>query len=232
MNNSDYRELEKLIGYSFKDISLLTEALTHSSYANELKINKRKCNERLEFLGDAVLELISSDIIFKNNPEMPEGTMSKFRASMVCEPALYESARAIKLGEYIMLGKGEEAGGGREKPSVISDAFEALIGAVYLDGGIDEARILIQRFILSEKQLKEAIIGDSKSIFQEKVQAYKTSSNIVYEIVEENGPEHAKEFVVRVLVDDEEFGRGTGKNKKAAEKAAALCAIKNLDNKA
>ena len=225
----DLKELEGLIDYEFHNKELLQTAMTHSSFANELKINKRECNERLEFLGDAVLELVSSDMIFGQFPDMPEGKMSKLRASLVCEPALYESAGDISLGEFVCLGKGEEAGGGRSKPSVVSDAFEALIGAVYLDGGIEPAKRIIMKHILSEARIEGAKINDSKSLLQEIIQAKDKHGDIVYEVVEENGPEHAKEFVVRVLVGGEELGRGSGKNKKAAEKAAAYKAVINLE---
>ena len=222
--------MERVIGYEFSDKTLLERAMTHSSYSNERKINKTECNERLEFLGDAVLEIISSDLIYKKYPDMPEGKMSKLRASLVCEPALYESSLAIKLGDYIRLGKGEEAGGGRNKPSVVSDAFEALIGAIYLDGGQKKSAEIILKYILSNNQLENAEMQDSKSYLQELVQSAAGDNCITYEVVEERGPEHDKEYVVRVLVNGQELGRGCGKSKKAAEKDAAshgVAAYKN-----
>ena len=230
MNNM-LEKLEENIHYSFKNKELLIEAMSHSSYINERKINKTACNERLEFLGDAVLELASSDYLFKKYGDIPEGKLSKMRAALVCEPALYECSKAIDLGNFIKLGKGEEAGGGRNKPSVVSDAFEALLGAVYLDGGMEEARKIILRFILTESQIEQANISDSKSYLQELVQAHMKSSLVTYKIISESGPEHDKEFVVAVYIDEREYGEGTGRNKKAAEKAAALHAIKLITNK-
>lgn len=230
MNNM-LEKLEENIDYSFKNKELLIEAMSHSSYINERKINKTACNERLEFLGDAVLELASSDYLFKKYGDIPEGKLSKMRAALVCEPALYECSKAIDLGNFIKLGKGEEAGGGRNKPSVVSDAFEALLGAVYLDGGMEEARKIILRFILTESQIEQAHISDSKSYLQELVQAHMKSSLVTYKTISESGPEHDKEFVVAVYIDEREYGEGTGRNKKAAEKAAALHAIKLIKNK-
>lgn len=226
MNTDRLELLESNIGYTFNNKELLVEAMSHSSYINERKINKTGHNERLEFLGDAVLEIVSSDFLFKRFTELPEGKLSKMRAALVCEPALYECSKAISLGEYIKLGKGEEAGGGREKPSVVSDAFEALLGAVYLDGGMENAREIIHRFILTESQIEQAHISDSKSYLQELIQADKKNSTISYRILDEHGPEHDKEFIVAVYIDDQKYGEGTGRNKKAAEKAAALHAIK------
>ena len=210
-------DLEKNIGYTFKDKNLLLEAVTHSSFANERKINKLRCNERLEFLGDAVLEIISSDYLFRRFSDLPEGKLSKMRSAIVCEPALFECSHAIKLSDFILLGKGEDNGGGREKPSVVSDAFEALIGAVYLDGGMADS-------IPLRKSLRDS---DSKSYLQELVQKDGQQHSIEYNILSETGPEHDKKFIVSVVVDGIEKGRGEGKNKKAAEKSAAMQAIKS-----
>ncbi len=218
-------ELEQLIGYNFISKELLIEALTHSSYANERKINKLKCNERLEFLGDAVLELVSSDYLFDRFKEKPEGELSKIRAALVCEPALFESAGKIKLGQFVLLGKGEEIGGGRNKPSVISDAFEALLGALYLDGGMEPARKIILKYILREDKLEKLNSIDGKSKLQELVQKKDSSSVIRYEVVNISGPEHCKEFEVNVFINDVLYGNGTGSNKKTAEKNAAVQAI-------
>lgn len=229
--SNELAQLEKNIGYYFKNKNLLIEAMSHSSYINERKINKTACNERLEFLGDAVLELASSDYLFAKYPNLPEGKLSKMRAALVCEPALYECSKAIKLGSFIKLGKGEEAGGGREKPSVVSDAFEALLGGVYLDGGMDEVRKIIHSFILTDSQLEQANISDGKSYLQELVQAQMKNSTVSYRTISESGPEHDKEFVVAVYIDDQEYGEGIGRNKKAAEKAAALHAIKLIKSK-
>lgn len=232
MNTDKLEELENNIGYCFNNKQLLTEAMSHSSYVNERKINKTACNERLEFLGDAVLEIVSSDYLFRRFKDVPEGKLSKLRAALVCEPALYTCSKSIELGRFVKLGKGEEAGGGREKPSVISDAFEALLGAVYLDGGMDKAKEIILKFILTESQIETAHISDSKSYLQELVQADMKNSTISYRIISENGPEHAKEFAVAVYIDDQKYGEGSGQNKKAAEKAAAFNAIQLIRNKA
>ena len=219
-------ELEKRIGYVFKDKSLINEALTHSSYANEKKINKKACNERLEFLGDAVLELISSEYIFTNYPDMSEGRMSTLRASLVCEEALSISASRIGLGELIFLGKGEEQGGGRKKPSITSDAMEALIGAIYLDGGKDEAARLINSIVLDDVAGHLAM-HDPKTALQEKVQA-KGSNDIVYKLINESGPEHEKTFTVSLFIDGKAVSEGTGSNRKNAEKDVARAALRSM----
>ena len=166
------KELEKKTGYTFKDFSLLEQAMMHSSYTNERHLPKYRCNERLEFLGDAVLELVSSEYLFNESPHTPEGELTKTRASMVCEPSLALCARDISLGDYLLLGKGEEATGGRLRDSVTSDAMEALIGAVYLDGGFTSAKEFIHRFILTDLEDKK-LFYDSKTILQEMVQAKK-----------------------------------------------------------
>lgn len=224
MISNNLSQLEQAIAYEFRNRDLLQEALTHSSYANERKINKISCNERLEFLGDAVLEMISSDFLFHKYPDMPEGDLSKLRASLVCETALAECAKRIGLGESIFLGKGEDAGGGREKPSVTSDAFEALIGAVYLDGGFETAREFIMKYVLWDVE-NHLAFRDSKSVLQEIVQSRQGNPVISYRVLEERGPEHNKIFTVEVLVDNVPCGRGEGRNKKAAEKAAAKEAV-------
>ena len=175
------KELQNTIGYSFKNDRLLSHALTHSSYANEKHWDKTKCNERLEFLGDAVLELLSSDFLFKNYPTMPEGEMTKLRASLVCEPTLAFCAEAISLGDYLYLGKGENLTGGRKRPSVVSDAMEAMIGAIYLDGGLANAKEFVLRFILNDIEHKQ-LFYDSKTILQEMVQA-EFKDSLVYELL-------------------------------------------------
>lgn len=219
--------LEKSIGYRFGNRRLLTQALTHSSYANEHRMDKMACNERLEFLGDAVLELLSSEFLFDHFPQMPEGDLTKTRARMVCEPALAYCAREISLGDYLLLGKGEEATGGRMRESVVSDAFEAVIGAIYLDGGLANAKEFILRFILNDIEHKR-LFYDSKTILQELVQAdYR--EELTYELIKEEGPDHDKSFEVRVMLGDREIGRGLGRTKKAAEQLAAyhgLCELK------
>lgn len=220
-------KLETMIGYTFKNPSLLSHALTHSSYANEKHWDKTKCNERLEYLGDAVLELLSSDFLFKNYPTMPEGEMTKLRASLVCEPTLAFCAEEISLGEYLLLGKGEDLTGGRKRPSVVSDAMEALIGAIYLDGGLANAKEFVHRFILNDIEHKQ-LFYDSKTILQEMVQA-EFKDGLVYELLKEEGPDHNKSFEVCVKIGGRELGRGTGRTKKAAEQVAAyhgICELK------
>lgn len=220
--------LENNIGYKFNNIELLFEAMTHSSYAHELKINKIACNERMEFLGDAVLQIISSDFLFKKYPDILEGKLSKMRSSLVRESALYQCSKAIDLGEFIMLGRGEENCGGRTKPSVIADAFEALLGAVYMDGGLEKASDIIHRFILTEEQVSEANQADSKSYLQELVQKDGKHHEIEYKIISENGPDHDKEFVVELTIDGEVKSTGKGKSKKAAEKDAATKVVNGV----
>ena len=216
-------ELEQKIGYEFKQKHLLQQALTHSSFSNEQKINKLKNYERLEFLGDAVLELLSSQFFFESFPDMSEGQMTRLRSSMVCEPALAFCARDISLNKYILLGKGEEATGGRERDSIISDVMEAVLGAIYLDGGLAAADRFVKTFILSDLENKQ-LFYDSKSILQERVQ--KAGRSLCYELLEESGPDHDKVFVVEAKIDGQAVGSGTGRNKKAAEQQAAYKVLK------
>ena len=225
MRNMDtkLKELEKKTGYTFKDFSLLEQAMMHSSYTNERHLPKYRCNERLEFLGDAVLELVSSEYLFTESPHTPEGELTKTRASMVCEPSLALCARDIGLGDYLLLGKGEEATGGRLRDSVTSDAMEALIGAVYLDGGFTSAKEFIHRFVLTDLENKK-LFYDSKTILQEMVQA-KKCGEISYRLLKEEGPDHNKAFYAEVLVGDTPYGEGKGRTKKAAEQQAAYQAI-------
>lgn len=217
---------EGTIGYRFKDRKLLTQALTHSSYANEKKLGKLGCNERLEFLGDAVLELISSDFLYKKYPGIPEGELTKKRASMVCEPSLAFCAREFGLPSYLYLGKGEDMTGGRNRDSIVSDATEALLGAIYLDGGYESANAFVQRFILNDMEHKQ-LFYDSKTILQEMVQEFSVNP-IEYVLTKEEGPDHNKSFQVEVLVDGEKKGCGSGHTKKAAEQAAAYQAIRKM----
>lgn len=217
-------ELEERIGYSFKNKNLLKTALTHSSYSNEKKVGHFGCNERLEFLGDAVLELTSSEFLFLNYKDMPEGELTKLRASIVCEPTLALCAREISLGDYLMLGKGENMTGGRKRPSVVSDAFEAVIGAIYLDGGLEAARAFVYRFVMSDIETKK-LFYDSKTILQEKVQQ-KYHIEVTYRLDGEEGPDHDKRFFVSAMVEDRVIGAGEGRTKKAAEQEAAYDALK------
>lgn len=226
MVNYTLEELEERIGYHFKDKSLLKQAITHSSFTNEQKINKFKHYERLEFLGDAVLELVSSDFLFHEYPQMQEGQLTKLRASMVCEPALAFCAKDLELGKFMLLGKGEKATGGRNRDSLTSDVMEAVIGAVFLDGGMEEAKAYIYRFILSDLENKQ-LFYDSKTNLQELIQGT-LKKEFHYELVEESGPEHDKQFVVEVIVDGKVLGRGQGRTKKAAEQQAAYQALLDL----
>ena len=216
-------KLQEMIGYQFKDPGLLTHALTHSSYANEKHWDKTRCNERLEFLGDAVLEVISSDFLFHTYESMPEGEMTKKRASLVCEPALAFCAREIDLGSFLLLGKGEEATGGRHRDSIVSDAMEATIGAIFLDGGFEPAKTFVLNYILNDIEHKQ-LFYDSKTILQELIQG-ETDEEIVYTILKEEGPDHDKSFWAQVSVGKKALGTGKGRTKKAAEQAAAYDAI-------
>lgn len=220
------KELEKKIGYEFQDFSLLRHAMMHSSYTNEKHLEKHQCNERLEFLGDAVLELVSSEYLFLDSPKVSEGELTKTRASMVCEPALAFCARDIDLGSYLLLGKGEEATGGRQRDSITSDAMEALIGAIYLDGGFTNAKEFIHRFILTDLENKK-LFFDSKTILQEIVQA-KMEGVVSYHLIKEEGPDHNKSFFVEVRIGEHGYGIGKGRTKKAAEQEAAYKAILEL----
>ena len=223
MKERQLREIQETIGYEFKDRALLKQALTHSSYANEHKMDHSHCNERLEFLGDAVLELVTSDFLYHKYADLPEGELTKTRASIVCEPTLAACAGDIRLGERLYLGKGEEATGGRLRNSVVSDAFEALIGAVYLDGGLACARELITRFVLNDIEHKK-LFYDSKTILQEMVQS-RQDGPLTYELVREEGPDHDKHFEVCARMGEQEIGRGEGRTKKAAEQMAAYKGI-------
>ncbi len=221
--------LEEKIGYKFTDSSLLKQAMIHSSYANEKHLPKYECNERLEFLGDAVLELVSSEFLFYEHDRMPEGELTKTRASLVCESALAFCAKDLELGRYLLLGKGEDATGGRKRSSVTSDAMEALIGAIYLDGGFANAKEFIRHFILKDLE-NRTLFYDSKTILQEIVQAH-FKSPITYHLIGEEGPDHDKSFRVTVCIGEKEYGVGTGHTKKAAEQDAAYQSILKLNKK-
>ena len=224
-HNTDLDGFQKIIQYQFNNIGLLKNALTHSSYANEKKTGNYKDNERLEFLGDAVLELTSSEFIYTGNPDMNEGKMTRLRASLVCEPTLAMCARQIHLQEYIMLGKGEDLTGGRTRDSIISDALEALIGAIYLDGGFANAKEFIHRFVLNDLENKQ-LFYDSKTILQEVVQAH--GLEVEYELTGEEGPEHDKKFHVIAKAGNLFVVKGTGHTKKAAQQQAAYNALLHL----
>ena len=224
------QELEKRIGYTFKNPALLKQALCHSSYANEHRQELLHDNERLEFLGDAVLEVISSDFLFHQYPEMPEGKLTKLRASIVCEPTLALCAKEFDLSRFLLLGRGEEHTGGRTRNSIVSDAMEALIGAIYLDGGFASAKEFVEKFILTDIEHKK-LFYDSKTILQEIVQRDYKEEEIHYVIIGEEGPDHAKTFEVEVRIGSWTAGCGRGSTKKAAEQEAAYRAIIGLKGK-
>ena len=219
----DLSLLEERIGYKFKNTELLRQALTHSSYANERRINKIDDYERLEFLGDAVLELVSSEFLYREHSQLSEGNLTKLRASMVCEPALAFCARDIRLEEFILLGKGEESTGGRKRDSITSDVMEAVIGAIYLDGGMAPARAYIDRFILSDLEHKR-LFYDSKSNLQEVAQG-KLKKDVEYELLDVQGPQHNQTFCVQVRIGEDVLGTGEGHTKKAAAQPAAYEAL-------
>lgn len=220
------REFEEKIGYQFQDRKLLLQALTHSSYANERHLGKQADNERLEFLGDAVLEVISSDFLFHKYPKNPEGELTRLRASIVCEPTLSFCTRELELGKYLLLGKGEDQMGGRKRDSILSDAMEAVIGAIYLDGGFTSAKEFVFRFILNDIEHKQ-LFFDSKTILQEVVQG-NCSDLLHYELIREEGPDHNKRFVVEARIGARAYGQGEGRTKKAAEQDAAYHTLLQL----
>lgn len=226
--NTNIDDLLNSIGYSFKEEKLLITALTHKSYTVKTPESGDVNNERMEYLGDAVLELITSDFLYKNYKGMSEGEMTKLRASLVCEPALAIDAREFNLQDFIYLGKGEENTGGRNRDSIISDALEAVIGAIYLDGGMDAATKFINTFVLNDIEHKQSFY-DSKTVLQERVDAANLGK-IEYVIVSESGPDHNKVFDAVVKLNDEVIGKGTGHTKKQAEQKAAVNALDKINN--
>ena len=224
----DIDSLEKIIIYEFKDKGLLKLALTHSSFGNEVVLEKKGNNERLEFLGDAVLELVVSDYLYVGETAIAEGELSKKRAGIVCEPGLAFSARRISLGDYILLGKGEKNSHGEQRDSILSDAFEALIGAIYLDGGIDEARRFIHDNVLNDIT-ERTFFHDAKTELQMVVQnVYKSTP--AYEVIEESGPPHDKTFTVKCIINGEDYSTGMGHSKKTAQQNAAAEALTKFMN--
>lgn len=219
---ADLKEFQARIGYEFNNINLLRQALTHSSYANEKHMKKLSDNERLEFLGDAVLEVVSSEFLYQNYTDVPEGELTKLRASIVCEPTLALCTKEMDLGKYIYLGKGEDHTGGRKRKSILSDALEAVIGAIYLDGGFANAKEFVLKYIMTDIEHKQ-LFYDSKTILQELVQGERRQ--LSYRLIGESGPDHDKSFSVEVCVDDEVISTGTGHTKKAAEQEAAYKAL-------
>jgi ribonuclease-3 len=225
--NEKFLILENRIKYHFSDLSLLLHALTHSSYANEMRLNKEMNNERLEFLGDAVLELVTSEYVYKEYADLSEGDLTKLRASIVCEQTLSKCARDLNIGEFLLLGKGEDISGGRERDSILSDSLEAVIGSIYLDGGFTNAKEFIKSFILEDLRDKD-LFFDSKTILQEIIQNDNNNQKLRYKLISEQGPDHNKTFTIAVCIGNDEIGCGTGRTKKAAEQEAAYQAIQKL----
>lgn len=223
--------LQELMGYKFRERSFLVRALTHSSFSNENKKEKLKNNERLEFLGDSVLGLIISEYLFSHYANLEEGQLTKIRAKIVCEASLGSASKALRLGEFMMFGRGEELTGGRERTSILSDAFEALIAAIFLDGGMEEARAFVLRRL--DVVIKDAVEGklfvDYKTRLQEVIQIQK-GNRIKYEIVREEGPDHSKIFYTEVRLNDVTIGVGSGHSKKESEQEAAKHGLKRLMN--
>lgn len=222
------RSLEERIGYTFRDPVLLENALTHSSYANEHRAEGMPSNERLEFLGDSILGLIVADHLYRSRPDLPEGDLTRIRSALVCESSLVEVAKGLELGRYLRLGRGEEAGGGRNRPSIQADAVEAMLAAVYLDGGIGQARKLIHTLIIQQEREKTAAGRDYKTSLQELVQR-ENGHVLGYRLRDERGPDHAKIFSMEVLLNGEVIGAGEGRSKKEAEQAAAKAALAKLE---
>lgn len=220
-------KLERLLGYSFRNRTLLGTALTHSSWANENKKSGAACNERLEFLGDSVLGFIVAEHLYQNEPDMPEGQMTRMRAELVCEKSLAGAADALGLGSFLKFGRGEELSGGRKRPSILADAFEAVVAAIYMDGGFGEAKKLVARLIFPQLQAGGQAAFDYKTALQELVQK-KSGRTLSYHLTGESGPDHMKTFTVEVRLNGEVKGEGTGKNKKEAEQAAAKAALAEM----
>ncbi|KAB3535282.1 ribonuclease III [Alkaliphilus pronyensis] len=220
------KQFQKIINYNFNNIKLIDVALTHSSYANEIKHRIVSYNERLEFLGDSVLSLVVSDYIFHQYKHLPEGELTKVRANVVCEPSLASKAKMIELGEHLLLGKGEDNTGGRYRDSILADAFEAVIGGIYLDGGFQEASkfILNNMIDLIELAVEGKLIIDYKTHLQELIQS-KSTEKIAYRVVKESGPDHDKTFNIEIIFSNTILGAGQGKSKKEAEQNAAKEAI-------
>lgn len=222
------KDLEKAIGYRFRDITLLQNALSHSSYANERFHNGLKSNERLEFLGDSILGMVTAEYLYRNFPERPEGDLSRMRADMVCEKSLARIAEQLELGRHLLLGNGEELSGGRRRESILADAVESVIAACFLDGGMTPARNFIDTFVLSDVPVQKMHNIDYKTALQERVQQ-KKNQTITYRLVGESGPDHDKWFTVEVLLNGTLAGTGEGSSKKRAEQAAAQNALQTLD---
>ena len=221
------KDLEAALGYKFQNITLLQNALTHSSYANERWHNSLLSNERLEFLGDSILGRVVADYLYKHFPDRPEGELTRMRADMVCETSLAEIANRLDLGKHLLLGHGEERFGGRNRASILADAVESVIAASFLDGGMAAAAGIIDRFVLCDVPVSKLHNMDYKTALQELVQQ-KRNQNLCYRLVGESGPDHDKKFTAQVLLNDRIIGEGIGSSKKRAEQDAARAALKNL----
>ena len=224
------KDLEAAIGYKFQNITLLQNALAHSSYANERWHDSLKSNERLEFLGDSVLGMVVAEHLYRNFPDRPEGELTRMRADMVCETSLAVIAEQIGLGQHLLLGHGEETGGGRNRASILADAVESVIAASFLDGGMAAARSFIERFVLNRVPVRQLTNKDYKTALQELVQQ-KKNQTITYRLVGESGPDHDKTFLVEVSLNGTVIGEGTGTSKKRAEQDAARAALEQLSQK-
>jgi len=221
------KDLETAIGYRFQNITLLQNALAHSSYANERWHDSLKSNERLEFLGDSILGMVVAEYLYLQYPNRPEGELSRMRADMVCETSLAKIAERLDLGKHLLLGHGEEQGGGRNRPSILADAVESVIAASFLDGGMEAAKSIIYKFVLCNVPETKLQNADYKTMLQEKVQR-KKNQTLSYQLVDQSGPDHDKQFVVAVSLNGQTVGTGTGSSKKRAEQSAARAAMEKL----
>lgn len=222
------KDLEAAIGYRFSDITLLQNALSHSSYANERYHDSLKSNERLEFLGDSILGMIVAEHLYKNFPNRPEGELTRMRADMVCEQALALIAEKIRLGDHLLLGHGETQSGGKKRASILADAVESVIAACFLDGGMDAARAFVESFVLCDVPVTKLHNMDYKTALQELIQK-KKNQTLEYRLAGESGPDHDKQFSVEVLLNDAVVGQGIGRSKKRAEQDAARVALENIE---
>ena len=224
------KDLETAIGYRFRNITLLQNALTHSSYANEHWHNSLKSNERLEFLGDSILGMVVAEHLYRNFPDRPEGELTRMRADMVCEGSLARIANRLELGRHLQLGHGEEQGGGRNRNSILADAVESVIAACYLDGGMEPAKAFITQFVLCDVPVAKLHNADYKTALQEWVQQ-KKNQTLTYVLAGQSGPDHEKQFLVEVLLNGEKIGQGVGTSKKRAEQDGARVALESLKGK-
>ena len=229
MSDLQLSGLQAKLGYKFKNQALLELALTHSSYANEMKKSGVVSNERLEFLGDSILGMTVASMLYENYPEMPEGKMTRLRSELVCEKSLAAFSVTFGIGERLLLGRGEVKGGGRDRPSILADAFEAVLAAIYLDGGFRPVAKLIKKYFAPQATVLQIKITDYKTALQEVIQE-KSGQALSYSITDESGPDHMKSFTVEVCLNGKRIGSGTGRSKKAAEQSAAMVALQTVQN--